>query len=193
MNDAESDKLEEQASSVTSKFLGDYICSFQWIENRLDQIIHLSLGNKYWFFTKIVLAEMSNASKVRSVRALVNNALLNTQDKSQKEWLLHFNSVMKRVTAEAETRNQLVHGQYDYTGTKHGLPVMMFYGRVGKEGITDKSRPMSEEVRKRHLVMLMKLCADLGAIHKQLTHWAPKIFEDASKRFMKNAEVVESD
>ncbi|TNE61868.1 MAG: hypothetical protein EP335_14365 [Alphaproteobacteria bacterium] len=175
------DEISEEIaiSDEVSRFLGNYITSFQFIESQLNQILQLALGFQNWRYSRIVFAELSNRSKISCVRSIINDALADTKDKFRLEWLVSFNNVMRRTADEAATRNQLVHGIYDYTIAKHGGPVLLFYNRVAKQGLSDKSIPLSSTEQLSILSTVAELARDISLVRLQIVSWSVELFEKA--------------
>ncbi|MCJ9430761.1 hypothetical protein [Kordiimonas marina] len=169
---------EQIASEKNAMFLGNYIVIFQHIESKLNQILQMAMGEGSWHFTQIILTELSNSSKIRIVRSILNSALSETEDKFKQDWLQGFNALMNKVADEAQQRNHLVHGTYDYTAAKLGGPVICFYKKAAADGLRDKTISMTDENCEEILEKVSGLATAMNFAFLQIISWCPDLFND---------------
>lgn len=114
-------------------FIGMYICSFNFIESRLDQIILLGLGYDSWDATQLKLAKLKFFQKVNECENLINQASCYKRARVDKDWMAHFKSFTINIVEESKRRNSLVHAYILSDGADHGYPHLKV-DRVRKDG-----------------------------------------------------------
>ena len=118
----EDPKALEQAERLYA-FIGKYVISIQWFESKIDELFLLAKGHDKWSETQAWLAGLFFKNKIRRFHNLAladgRPMLHDTED-----WTRKITNLRRRLDAERERRNGILHAQFLFDFLAIGHPVL---------------------------------------------------------------------
>jgi hypothetical protein len=158
--------------------IGEFVVSFQWLENRLREIGWLILDPNRNEWPPKTLRKLKNELLVNKVESLYVGLIdsLNIEDREERK--TEFKSLMATCHDMRKYRNNLLHSAYieltagdDVLGIIRSNPKLKVDPNSG-ELLLDQEI-LSEEAILNEMGKLAELAVSLNMHYTQLIHWAP--------------------
>jgi hypothetical protein len=175
--------MDTEADSETEKlfsWVGRYVVFFQLVESRVDECLLLLWGHENWQTSQAILADMSNADRVKMLLRLFHDCPENARGRSRPDWVKSFEHLIDELHAERVQRNRLLHSHFLFESLEIGQPVLMVDRKSRRAGKGDTG--LSEAFQKTTLDGVVNLYLRISHAHVQLTHdyGAPVVEEGAA-------------
>jgi hypothetical protein len=166
----EDPKAVDEAEKVYA-FIGIYVVSFQWFEDKMDQTFILGKGVRNSKTTLDWLVKKTFSSKIKAFHefAMDDNFFHRAP---QKDWYDEFDIIMKKLDVERNRRNGLLHSTFIFDFLAIGQPVIS--NEVSKQNGVAKvyNNELSVENRDGILKELADLSVDFSMACLQLRNLA---------------------
>jgi len=158
--------------------IGEFVVSFQWIENRLREIGWLILDPNRNEWPPRALRNLTNNDLVNEVKALYVGLIngLDVEDKDTR--MADFQSLMATCHDMRRYRNTLLHSAFielkagdDVMGILRSNPKLRVDPSSGE--VLFDQETLSEEGILKEMEKLAELAFSLNMHYMQLIHWAP--------------------
>lgn len=172
-------KTETETYDDLAKFLGRYVLAFQGLERNLDAIIELAFCFKFFGRMKNLTSLIRNRQKIEVVRSIVVEAIEKRGNGDQKMFLEErFRPAIKKLMAEGERRNRLLHATFIYELAEHGGDVLMGKAKPSPKGLKLYTEALSDEYQESVISEVADLCWEFGLVVTQLRQWSSLFEED---------------
>lgn len=118
----EDPKAVEEAEKLYA-FIGIYVISFQWFEDKIDQLFVLGKGIKNSKETRDWLVKRTLSDKMKAFQKFAKDDDF-FFPAPQDGWYDEFDSIMKDLDAERDRRNGLLHSNFIFDFLAIGQPVI---------------------------------------------------------------------
>jgi hypothetical protein len=158
--------------------IGEFVVSFQWLENRLREIGWLILDPHRSEWPPKSLRDESNYELVNKIESLYLNLMCSLDIEDCNERKDAFRSIMVGCHAMRKYRNTLLHSAYvelkaldDVVGLLRSDAKLMASPHAGKQQYNQEI--LSEKAILSEMKKLANLAVSLNIHYTQLIHWAP--------------------
>ncbi len=162
---------EEQEFDKVALFIGRYLLIFQYIEDKIDQMLLLGADLERRHVGNSFLAAMGYRQKVDALSGIVHTSKIAQGDETQKEWIKAFGRLVNQWQAEGARRNGIVHSLHVFDFVKIGAPVFRNRMRPHPKGFRIKNANVDEKEADNVVAEIAQLLWDTGLAHVQLVHW----------------------
>lgn len=104
-------------------FIGMYVISFQWFEDKMDQIFILAKGAKNAKETRDWLVRRTFSDKIKAFQKFAKDDDF-FYPAPQDGWYDEFDIIMRDIDAERDRRNSLLHSNFIFDFLAIGQPVI---------------------------------------------------------------------
>ena len=136
---------EEETWEKVALFIGRYLLIFQYIEDKIDQMLLLGADLNRRHVGNSFLAAMSYRQKVEALSGIVHTSKIAQGNETQAKWVKSFGRLVKRWQDEGTRRNGIVHSLHLFDFVRIGAPVLRNSMRPHAKGVRIKNANVDEQ------------------------------------------------